>query len=245
MNTEKGIIRKAAQVGLKQVDEKDLAKINQMALRTLTAEEVFVFKLAMCDNEIDRTHEAFTAKTLTQLAALYVGRTIIADHERSTHNQCARIFDTEVISAAGQTGIGETYSQLVAHCYMLRNPGTEAMIADIEGGIKKEVSVGCRIGAAVCSVCGTDNVKTWCDHIPGKDYDGEKCHFLLEGAKDAYEVSFVAVPAQPRAGVIKAYGAQPPAGTDEPDPETEKNEELAERQLELNLAAAFLSSTDV
>lgn len=213
----------------------------------MTAEEVFVFKLAMCDNEIDRTFEVFPAKTLKELAGLFVGRTIIADHDRSTHNQCARIYETEVTAGGGQTGIGETYSQLVAHCYMLRTDATEGFIADIEGGIKKEVSVGCRIGAAVCSICGIDNTKTWCEHMPGREYDGQMCHFRLERAKDAYEVSFVAVPAQPKAGVVKSYGAEPPAEPGDPPAGTDKTpdvpgEEQGDLQLELALAGAFLST---
>lgn len=239
MNEEKSIIRKAAQVSGQQVDEAALAKINEHTLRAMTAEEVFVFKLAMCDNEIDRTFEVFPAKTLGELAGLFVGRTIIADHDRSTRNQCARIYAAEVVTGGGKTGIGENYSQLVAHCYMLRTGATESLIADIEGGIKKEVSVGCRIGAAVCSVCGIDNTKTWCEHMPGREYDGKKCHFRLEGGKDAYEASFVAVPAQPKAGVVKSYGAEPPEDNGTPSAPDEGQEDL---QLELALADAFLSA---
>ena len=62
-----------------------------------------------------------------------------------------------------------------------------------------------------CSICGKDNVNDLCMHVWGKEYDtptGKKtCYFTLDGAKEAYEVSFVAVPAQPRAGACKAYGA--------------------------------------
>ena len=43
----------------------------------------------------------------------------------------------------------------------------------------------------------------------GREYDtaaGKKiCYFTLDGAKEAYELSFVAVPAQPRAGTTKNY----------------------------------------
>lgn len=244
MKLEKAIIRKAAEVSGQQVDDAALAKINKYALRPMAAEDVFLFKLAMCDNEIDRTFDVFPADTLKELAELFVGRTIIADHDRSTHNQCARIYDTEVQLGGGQTRIGETYSRLVAHCYMLRTDATEGLIADIEGGIKKEVSVGCRIGAAICSVCGADNTKTWCDHMPGREYDGKQCHFRLEHAEDAYECSFVAVPAQPLAGVVKAYGAEPPAGADEPHAAPEADETTSDLQLELDLAAAFLETNE-
>ena len=43
-----------------------------------------------------------------------------------------------------------------------------------------------------------------CDHIKGKKYNGEVCHYILEDPVDAYEWSFVAVPAQKEAKVIKS-----------------------------------------
>lgn len=247
MKDEKAIIRKAAEVSGQQVDGAALAKINMYTLRPMAAEEVFTFKLVMCDNEIDRTFDVFTYKALQELAALFVGKTIISDHEYSAKNQCARIYDTEVVQGGGQTTIGETYSQLVAHCYMLRAATTEGIVADIEGGIKKEVSVGCRMGAAVCSVCGTDNTKIWCEHMPGKEYNAKQCYFRLEHAIDAYECSFCAVPIQPLAGVVKAYGAEPPADTDDhAAPPTPAGEDVAkDLQLELDLAAAFLSANQI
>ncbi|MCC8191650.1 MAG: hypothetical protein LIO41_01185 [Ruminococcus sp.] len=44
-----------------------------------------------------------------------------------------------------------------------------------------------------------------CSHINGKIYNGKKCCHILDNAYDAYEFSFVAIPAQPRAGVAKKY----------------------------------------
>ena len=42
----------------------------------------------------------------------------------------------------------------------------------------------------------------------GKRYDGRLCFFTLSRPTDAYEWSFVAVPAQRKAGVIKAFGQE-------------------------------------
>ena len=42
---------------------------------------------------------------------------------------------------------------------------------------------------------------------------------LLHGAKEAYELSFVAVPAQPRAGAHKSIGFSKPVENPESDPE--------------------------
>jgi hypothetical protein len=60
-----------------------------------------------------------------------------------------------------------------------------------------------------CSICGTDNAKNYCRHWPGKSYEKEGgtqvCTFSLDGGRDAYEFSLVAVPAQKAAGVSKSY----------------------------------------
>ena len=48
---------------------------------------------------------------------------------------------------------------------------------------------------------------------------------LLDGAKAAYELSFVAVPAQPRAGTVKAFGEKPFFKADLPLEDTETKAE--------------------
>ncbi len=175
--------------------------INQYAIKELTAEEVFTFKVAICDNEVDRDFEVFPHESLEKMAALYVGKTIISNHQAKAENQCARIYATEVVAGEGTTKNGEPYAQLVARCYMVRTDTNKDLITEISAGIKKEVSVGCAIGAVVCSICGANNRETMCKHWNGREYDGKTCYFKLLNPKDAYEVSFVAVPAQPKAGV--------------------------------------------
>lgn len=84
--------------------------------------------------------------------------------------------------------------------------------------------MGCAVSVARCSICGVDKTKTWCDHRPGLEYDGKICIVELDAPTDAYELSFCAVPAQPGAGVIKAYGgedAKPKTNTKD-DPEVVK-----------------------
>lgn len=216
------MVKKAARVAGSELMDGQLEKINALTLRPLTSDEVFTFKVAMCDNEVDRAAEVFPAGTLRELAPLYIGKTVISDHSRSADRQVARIFDTEVVQGTGTTQNDEPYHQLVAYCYMLRTDTNKDLIAEIEAGIKKEVSVGCAIRSAVCSICGEDNRKSWCEHMPGKEYEGKTCYFKLEGARDAYELSFVAVPCQPAAGTTKSYGAEKPqeperATGDKPD----------------------------
>lgn len=225
------MVLKSASVQSQEVTDAELRAINKFTLTPLTKEEVFTFKLAMCDNEIDRDFEVFPLKTLQDLSKLFVGKTVIKDHRHVADNQVARIYSTELVQdGAKTTKNGELYTQLVAHCYMLNTDANKDLIAEIKGGIKKEVSVGCACGSAVCSVCGVDNRKDYCRHYWGREYDGKTCYFKLENAKDAYEVSFVAVPAQPKAGTTKQYGAEFKEFDDEESRENETVEtpEVAE-----------------
>lgn len=202
------ILYKSARLEKQETGERELALINAQALRELSAEEVFTFRLAACNDQVDRDGERFTAETLAELAELYVGRPVLRDHTWSAETQTARVFSAEVVESGG-------VKQLVLGCYMVRTASTADTIAAIEGGILRECSVGCAVKSVVCSICGANQGDTLCKHIQGHEYDGEVCVMELTGAADAYEVSLVAVPAQPAAGVVKSkrYGGaeEPPA----------------------------------
>ena len=238
-----GLIYKAAQLGTHEVTEADLKEINKYALEPLAVEDVFTFKAVMCDNEVDRTFEHFTVKALQELKKLFLGKTVIKDHAHRADNQVARIYATElVVSDKQTTKSGEAYTQLVAHCYMVRTDSNKDLIAEIKGGIKKEGSVGCSVSSSICNVCGTDNTKTYCPHWAGRTYhkDGGPvvCTFKLDGAKDAYEFSLVAVPAQRRAGVSKSYMGETAYAPEEGNtPAPEKDDKTKEHERALNLRA--------
>lgn len=206
-------ITKAATIKGLTLDENELKAVNNFTIKELTADEIFAFKLVLCDNEVDRDYECFSLACLGGLASLYVGKTIISDHEVKSENQVARIYKTEVLPVGGTTKSGEVYSQLIAHCYMVTTDTTKDLVTEIQAGIKKEVSVGCVVEIVTCSVCGVNKRMAKCDHKGGIEYGGKSCFFTLDSPKDAYEVSFVAVPAQRKAGVVKNYG-----GDDIPNP---------------------------
>ena len=182
----------------------ELEAINLFAKTELTEDVVYVFSVLLCDNEIDRDHERFSVKTLRELGELFVGVTGICDHDWRSDNQVARIYRTELVTDKGRrNSLGEDYVYLKGYAYMLRTEENAGLIAEIEGGIKRETSVGCSVAQSICSVCGKDISS--CSHVKGREYGGVTCHAILEGALDAYEWSFVAVPAQRGAGVIKSF----------------------------------------
>jgi hypothetical protein len=199
-------------------EEGELELIARFARRPLTAEEVYVFPVVLCDNEVDRDGDRFTAEALEKLAKLFVGKTGIMDHDPKSSGQLARVISCRVEPVPGRrTAAGEAYRRLTARAYLPRTQKNESFLLELESGIKKEVSVSCAVGRVRCSVCGGDPRREPCGHRKGQVYGGKVCHHLLEDPQDAYEWSFVAVPAQREAGVIKAFAAQEYATRKEED----------------------------
>ena len=132
----------------------DLELIGALARRPLSREEVYTFSVRLCDNEIDRDFERFAPRTLEELAPMFVGKAGIFDHQWSARGQAARIYKTEVVREPDRlTKAGDGYCWLKGYAYMVRTDSSRDLIAEIEGGIKKEVSVGCSVEHSVCSIC--------------------------------------------------------------------------------------------
>ena len=183
-----------------------MEKINRFAVQPLEEKDVFCFSLTLCDNDIDRDGERFSDEALDKLAKLFIGKTGIFDHDPKGEKQTARIFDTHIKSFDGRlTSDGKPYLALCASAYMVRTGANADLIKEISGGIKKEVSVSCAVAKQICSVCGADRNKSACAHIKGRQYGEKLCYVTLDEPTDAYEWSFVAVPAQVNAGVTKHY----------------------------------------
>lgn len=191
------LVNKSSTVSGATPTETDMKHINQLTLRELMPEEVYTFRCVACNDQVDRDFERFPVETLEKLAPMFVGKTVIFDHMWSAKGQTARIYRAEVVWQ------DDGRHDLLTACYMMRNDSTENVIAAIEGGILKETSIGCAISRAVCTICGEDYGT--CDHQKGQAYDGKLCTVDLLDPVDAYEMSFVAVPAQPDAGVVKSH----------------------------------------
>lgn len=184
--------------------EGDLAEINRFAKTPLEAKEVYAFCVKLCDNEVDRELERFDEEALQELGDRFVGKSGMFDHRWSAQGQTARIYRTELVREPGRiTAAGDGYCYLKGYAYLLRSEKNQDLIAEIEGGIKKEVSVGCSVKRRSCSICGAESGS--CAHVPGERYGDRLCYTQLQEVADAYEWSFVAVPAQRDAGVMKRF----------------------------------------
>lgn len=220
-------IIKAAHVEKQMLDDGELALINAQALAPRSADSVFAFRLCACDNQVDRDLERFTEQTLDQLTEMFVGRPVLRDHNWSAGSQTARVYAAGVEVQGG-------VKRLILRAYMPRSSRTANTITDIESGILRECSVGVAVHRQLCSICGEEYGR--CSHIRGEEYEGKMCHVDLDGAADAYEVSLVAVPAQPGAGVVKRYEA---AETEKRSRSEESGHEYEAAQLEAEALQAL------
>lgn len=185
----------------------DLELLEFLGKSDLKREDIYVFRLLLCDNEVDRDFERFDHEALVRLGELFIGKPGIFDHNWSAHEQVARIYKTQVCAVPGVSNAdGQPYEGLFARAYMLRGGENDELIRSIEAGIRREVSVSCAVSEKICSICG-ESYDT-CVHQKGAEYGGRICHAVLTEPTDAYEWSFVAVPAQRAAGVVKKYGGE-------------------------------------
>ena len=216
----------------------DISLINKYTRTPLREEEVYTFKLILCDNETDRDFEVFSLDALNSLKDLFLGKTGICDHDAKSTNQIARIYKTELEYLDGVNAIGEKKARLIAKAYIPVTEYTKEVISRIESGILKEVSVGCSVKKSKCNICG----KEFCSHLKGKNYGGKICIKILCEADDAYEFSFVAIPCQRNAGVNKSFNFKEEKNLTEKLKNLEKGMEITlsfEEANELKKAASW------
>lgn len=188
------------------VSDEDLSMINNFTVTPLNKNDVFCFNVILCDNEIDRDIERFDVASLEKLKSLFIGKPGIFDHSMMGKDQTARIFDVSLVfDNSKKTSLGDDYAYLKAKAYMPLTDKNKDLVTEINAGIKKEVSVNCSVEKKYCSICKKDVRFSNCSHEKGVEYNGELCHHILSDPTDAYEWSFVAVPAQKNAGVTKSF----------------------------------------
>ena len=170
------ICKDAAVKGIGTPDGEELALINALSRRELGADEVYTFALRLCDNDIDRDFERFGDETLDQLAPLFVGVAGVFDHQWSARGQTARIYRTQVVGGDGTiTSDGRPCRYLKGWAYMMRTQENAALIAEIDGGIKRERGVRGRQGAVL-------RVRRGTGFLPPREGGGVRRTAVLRGA---------------------------------------------------------------
>ena len=174
------------------ISPETLKKLNKFTRREMSEEEVYIFDVILCDNDIDRDGERFSLNALKSLEKLFVGKTGFVGYDIRHKTLTARIFSTELVTDNSKTtAAGEPYTYLKGSAYMVRTDENLSLIREIDGGIKKEVSISCSAKSRKCSVCGADLNRKGCPHTEDED---KNVHIILDEITDAYEWSFVTPP---------------------------------------------------
>lgn len=178
------------------VSADDLAKIQRFALKELAADEVAVFRMNLCNDQIDRHASCFPKEELEAINKLIRGKPTMVNHDMSQMPR-GRFFDSRM--AKGPTGsqsITESKDALFVQpsFYMLRDDENASFIRNIEAGIYSGTSIGFAFDLAECSICHTD-MKS-CAHWPGEAYDDQECHYIMHGVSDVFEGSIVPLGSQ-------------------------------------------------
>lgn len=161
----------------------ELDAINRFSLRPLVAEEVALFTLDLCNNQVDRHYSRFPDEELEKINTLVPGRPLMERHDmrgslpRGTFYRSSIHREGDVVSVRPDV-------------YVLRTHTNADFILNIEGGVYRETSIGFSFRTPECSACGRD-IRT-CDHAPGRSYDGAVCHFIMREVIEVIEGSVVA-----------------------------------------------------
>lgn len=206
-------------------------------------DELFTYKVVLCDNMVDRDFEKFSHKAIENVTELFKGVIGIEDHNPSVRNNHSRIYKTElVVNNSKQNDFGENYECVVAYAYTLNNDKNKTLIDEIKSGLKKEVSIGFESPNRICNICEKPLCK--CGHLAGMKYDVEGteklCVGIIDSVDDAYEWSFVSIPAQRGAGITKNFK----------NTKEERHMDIKELSLEIapkldsELAVKFMNAID-
>lgn len=164
-----------------------LAAINSFALRPLQHEEVAVFTLDLCNNQVDKHFSRFPDEELERINRMTPGRPLMERHDLRGTLPRGTFFRSSVHRE------GEHFS-VRPEVYVLRATDNHDFILNIEGGVYRETSIGFSFRVPECAVCGKD-LRT-CAHVPGRRYGDVTCHFIMRDVLEVIEGSVVSAGSQ-------------------------------------------------
>ena len=138
-------------------DDETLAAINRLALRPLQLEEVAVFTLDLCNNQVDRHFSRFPEEELERINQLTPGRPLMERHDLRGTLPRGTFFRSHLHRNGDHISVRP-------EVYVLRAADNHDFILNIEGGVYRETSIGFSFRTPECAVCGQD-LRT-CAHVP-------------------------------------------------------------------------------
>ena len=158
-----------------------LNKINRLAKRKLSKEEVFVYPVKFVGDGMIENRYIKLDKSLLEVFKKDANRGVafLLDHSWTSFGRLAhpygRTFEATVSASQkeDETPADEEWA-LYGSVYLVKGKSkdgisTDALIQDIEDGTLNDVSIGFGMDKYECSICGAD---IWdCNHNPGEEYE--------------------------------------------------------------------------
>jgi hypothetical protein len=177
---------------------KEFEHIKPLVSEDTTPEQLYIFSLRMCNNDIDADNDKLSDDFLRQFAEQINTSSIplIKDHTWTADGQIGRVYRAEVLSD-GVNSLGEPYTYVLGYAYVAADSD---IVSRIKLGLLSEVSVGFDGSGYTCSVCGAGVKSHDCQctngHVFGTEYEGNPVYRNVNQCLSALECSFVPVPAQ-------------------------------------------------
>jgi hypothetical protein len=159
--------------------------------RDLSAEDIHVRGMYLCNSKRDHYYSRFSLSALDEIAELIPGRPVMTGHNYHTL-PVGRFFNARRVY---RPELGEPKNDsywLEAHFYVPRDAEGDALVRRIDQGIYREVSIGWRCVEGACALCGnsiTDRDR--CGHVPGEVYEDGICEYEFNGITAVLEGSLV------------------------------------------------------
>lgn len=161
--------------------DEQLAKINKLAKRTLSADEVFAFSgKSAGDLMIPNRYTRLSPELLQVMVndAKGMGVSFMLNHNWSNWGGIqgipyGKVFDGRVVSSSAE---GETVEMhldkfIVRDDEVIDGVSANALIKRIETGILSDTSIGFSTDRMTCSICGMNYWGGQCSHLRGRTYD--------------------------------------------------------------------------
>lgn len=188
-----------------EISPDDLKQINSYyALAPLEAGQVYVRKLALCNDIYDRTGERFPRAYLERFAETLPGKPLLAHHDKGQY-PLGRFFKAEVTVEPGKAG-SPPVTWLYCWVYLVKTPGNQEVRTQIDAGVYCHVSIGFRWADLSCDLCSRSYFGPECSHVIDREYEGRRCTATYSGDTarvEAVEGSLVYLGAQYGAVIAK------------------------------------------
>lgn len=195
-------------------DEDHMAQIRPFLLRDWPIEDLYIRKLMLANDQVDRSHERFDLGYLKRFAETIVGKSVLVGHDYGTA-PVGRFFAADVETD------DRGWNWVAPWFYMPRSGGNELARDNIDSGVWSYVSIGAAVDYAglTCDICGKpyyvkDSDGILCPHYAGEVYDEVVCTTTWTADRsdmdqvEAVEGSIVYLGCQYEAAVAKSASAQ-------------------------------------